>query len=494
MFWMNFRDRITHLDVHAGSVVWQIAITTFAIVLVLITCSTYAKDNEVVPDAIRWYQEMAAKGDVGAKYNLGMMYETGWSVPIDIEKAVRWYRDAANGGNAEAQLRLGMIYYLGLGRDQSKIKGESWIRKAANQENEFAKQLTDVLFTENVPDSVSRSKILAEARKAYLKNGGKAGIHLKKLIADAKRKAQIQDKKREESTIKERRETRVVAKANDTKVNSTETNAKKRKIERIKNVLPEFVDDKTLKENRTLERGNIGTIRFQAKEGQASAQYNLGRMYELGIKVPVDKKKALAWYKKSAAQSYADAEYRLAIAYLYGIYTDKNEELGMKWLSAAASHGHQVAMELRDKLEKNEGLHLSDQSIVVKWYLEQADAGNAESALKLGKIFQHGWGVVPDLRKAIKWYKRATLLGSKEAGGLLQNLNVDTIENGSDSASLRSGDDMNNGQPSNWIAYFLAGTVAIVIFFWPAIVKKKRNKKDSSSISTILNGEDSPFN
>jgi hypothetical protein len=86
------------------------------------------------------------------------------------------------------------------------------------------------------------------------------------------------------------------------------------------------------------------------------------------------------------------------------------------------------------------------------------------------------------------------LLGTKEAGGLLQNLNVDTIENGSDSASLRSGDDMNNGQPSNWIAYFLAGTVAIVIFFWPAIVKKKRNKKDSSSISTILNGEDSPFN
>jgi TPR repeat protein len=498
MFLMNCKNKLTRQGEFTGSIFRQLSVAFFVTLLVFFSCSICAKENEIIPDAVRWYQDEAAKGNVQAKYNLGMMNETGWSVPVDIEKAIRWYRDAANEGHAEAQLRLGMIYYLALGSNKSKIKGRSWIHKAADQGNEFAEQLYKGLFNEDVPDTIDRSEILSHVRKIYLENGGKAGIALKKLIADARQKIQILEKRRKQSTIKERREARVSIKDNDAKMTPAETiSARKTKADRIRNVLPEFVADETLKENRTLERGNIGTIRFQAQKGQASAQYNLGRMFDLGIKVPVNRKKAFAWYEKSAAQGYADAEYRLAIAYLYGIIKEKNEELGMKWLSSAASHGHQVAKNLQEKLESSEGLLLPDQSIAVKWYLERAVAGDAESALRLGKIFQYGWGVMPDLHEAIKWYQRASVLGAKEAGELLHNFDMHAIGNGPSNTSSQSGSDMPDGQPPNWIAYILASIVAALIFFWPSIARKvaiaRKRKTDSRSLTAALSREEPPF-
>ena len=104
------------------------------LLLVLISFSICAEEGhklETRPAASLWYRELAAQGDVDAKYNLGMMNETGWSIPVDLKGAVQWYRDAAKLGHVEAQLRLGMLYYLGLGTKSSRLKGESWIRKAA---------------------------------------------------------------------------------------------------------------------------------------------------------------------------------------------------------------------------------------------------------------------------------------------------------------------------------------------------------------------------
>jgi len=93
------------------------------LLLGLLSFHAYAEEGhtlETRPAASLWYRELAAQGDVDAKYNLGMMNETGWSVPVDLKGAVKWYRDAAKHGHAEAQLRLGMLYYLGLGAKKSK--------------------------------------------------------------------------------------------------------------------------------------------------------------------------------------------------------------------------------------------------------------------------------------------------------------------------------------------------------------------------------------
>ena len=45
-----------------------------------------------------------------------------------------------------------------------------------------------------------------------------------------------------------------------------------------------------------------------AKQGDAEAQYQLGRMYELGLGVKVNLKEAMIWYRKAAKQGHKLAE------------------------------------------------------------------------------------------------------------------------------------------------------------------------------------------
>ena len=51
--------------------------------------------------------------------------------------------------------------------------------------------------------------------------------------------------------------------------------------------------------------------RKAAEQGDASAQYNLGVMYENGHGVEQDDEQAVFWYRKAAEQGYADAQYNL---------------------------------------------------------------------------------------------------------------------------------------------------------------------------------------
>jgi TPR repeat protein len=445
------------------------------LLLVLFSFSICAEEGhklETRPAASLWYRELAAQGDVDAKYNLGMMNETGWSIPVDLKGAVQWYRDAAKQGHVEAQLRLGMLYYLGLGAKRSKLKGESWIRKAAKHDHKFAQSLNKILFTEDAPDTLDQKRVLRKVRKIYLQDEKKAISRLQQLVAAAQRKSTGQQQVKEKTTIRERREAREeVGQSGVTKEMSEE---KKKELERIESVVPEFIVKKSVEENRTLVRGNIATIRLQAKKGQASAQYNLGRMYELEIKVPVDKAKALAWYKKSADQGYADAQYRLAISMLYGNSAERNERSGRKWLSLAANNGHQTAQNLLANMANLEDFGAGN-SLALTWYLDRAIAGNAEAALSLGKIFEHGWGISSDLHEATKWYKRAQMLGAKDAEVLLRDLKTHIAQNNGTAGEI--GGATGNFRPPDWAAYLMAIVLAIGIIFWPLFKRSKGKQK-----------------
>ncbi|KAF8920469.1 hypothetical protein BGZ58_004354, partial [Dissophora ornata] len=54
-----------------------------------------------------------------------------------------------------------------------------------------------------------------------------------------------------------------------------------------------------------------------ANQGNASAQYNLGFMYEHGKGVPQDYSKAMEWYLKAANQGHASAQPNLGGSSMY---------------------------------------------------------------------------------------------------------------------------------------------------------------------------------
>jgi TPR repeat protein len=89
-----------------------------------------------------------AKLDAVAMSALGLAYENGWGVGVDVQEAKHWYRNAANAGHADAMYHLAAMYER---RDGATVHTEQaeawyrtqvleWYRKAAELGNEQAKQ------------------------------------------------------------------------------------------------------------------------------------------------------------------------------------------------------------------------------------------------------------------------------------------------------------------------------------------------------------------
>ena len=72
-----------------------------------------------------------------------------------------------------------------------------------------------------------------------------------------------------------------------------------------------------------------------ADQGNASAQYNLGLMYDNGRGVLKDYKQAAKWYQKAADQGLADAQYNLGVMYTNGEGVPKDLSKAKYWIKKA---------------------------------------------------------------------------------------------------------------------------------------------------------------
>jgi hypothetical protein len=81
-------------------------------------------------------------------------------------------------------------------------------------------------------------------------------------------------------------------------------------------------------------------IRRAADQGDASAQYRVGRMYEGGIGVTQDSAEAVRWYRKAAEQGMATAQFELAISYNFGTGVPKDDAQAVKWYRMVAEQGN----------------------------------------------------------------------------------------------------------------------------------------------------------
>jgi TPR repeat protein len=89
-----------------------------------------------------------------------------------------------------------------------------------------------------------------------------------------------------------------------------------------------------------------------AKQGNASAQFNLGLMYRDGDGVPQDYKTAVKWYRLAAEQRHADAQYNLGVMYYNGVGVLEDYVYAHVWWNIAASSGRKDASENRDIIAK----------------------------------------------------------------------------------------------------------------------------------------------
>jgi uncharacterized protein len=82
-------------------------------------------------EAARWYRQVAAGGEVLAQLTLGLMYREGRGVPRDDRKAARWFCALADRGFAIGQINLAFMYLDGLGVERNDAAAAALLMKAA---------------------------------------------------------------------------------------------------------------------------------------------------------------------------------------------------------------------------------------------------------------------------------------------------------------------------------------------------------------------------
>ena len=82
--------------------------------------------------------------------------------------------------------------------------------------------------------------------------------------------------------------------------------------------------------------------------GSVDAVYGVGKQY-----LKTDIQKAISMFELAAEQGNSYAEYQLGKLYCFGQRVPQNLEVGMEWLKASASHGNEYASALLEKVQSH---------------------------------------------------------------------------------------------------------------------------------------------
>lgn len=158
-----------------------------------------------------------------------------------------------------------------------------------------------------------------------------------------------------------------------------------------------------------------------AEQGDAKAQYNLGRAFSEGHSVEQDYEQAFYWYKLAADQGYDPAQVSLGNMYLFARGVEQDHEQAFYWYRLAGEQGN---VDILLALGTIYSLNISGASYeqAAYWYALAANQGNDTAQYRLGWMYEYGHGVDQDNDEAMRWYALAANQGHEEAKDKLDEM------------------------------------------------------------------------
>jgi Domain of unknown function (DUF4062)/Sel1 repeat len=129
------------------------------------------------------------------------------------------------------------------------------------------------------------------------------------------------------------------------------------------------------------------TVLFdKAKEGDSSAFFRLGVMYDSGLTLPQDDSLATGYYRKAASKGMVEAQYRLALRHMEGKGAKRSRAQALYWMQAAAGKGYAMAeSRLGQMYLRGQGVP-KDEVQGLKWLLKAADQNDPDAIRILTEI------------------------------------------------------------------------------------------------------------
>jgi TPR repeat protein len=208
--------------------------------------------------AMYLYRKAAEQGQTASMITLGYMYEHGQGTKTDYAQAMQWYQKAASLGYANAQKAIGDLYLMGRGVARDDAIAAQWYSKAAEQDIAEAECRLGYLLIRGrgvAKDLVKARTLLEDAAK---QNNACAQHYLAFMY-----------------------------------------------LHGMINMLPDT--------GKMIELEKLA-----ASGGDPEAQYNMGKINEIGWQTYATDVDALHWYKLSASQGYPMAMERMAEGYERG--------------------------------------------------------------------------------------------------------------------------------------------------------------------------------
>ena len=192
------------------------------------------------------------------------------------------------------------------------------------------------------------------------------------------------------------------------------------------------------------------------RKGSAEELLEVGWQYESGNRLIQDYAQAMKCYTAAAKKGFAAAQMKVGDCYMIGTCgVQKNTAEAANWYQMAADQGDREAIDILHQLQSriptsreinrwyqtgcnyyhgNNGVKI-DYAEAIKWYRKAALMGHADAQNYLGVCYDLGRGLNEDDVEAVKWYRKSAAQGYKYAQNNLgvcyecgSGLNEDDIE------------------------------------------------------------------
>lgn len=159
----------------------------------------------------------------------------------------------------------------------------------------------------------------------------------------------------------------------------------------------------------------VEDLKSWAQDGDATAQYFLGKLYRDGGLLIPNSELARDWLYRAARQDVVVAQYALGKLFLFDDLLVRDPKLGIEWLEYAASNGsHYAAYRVGKEYLKGE-IVKKDVAKALTYLTDAANAENQYAQYLLGKLCLMGREVKYDKELALYWLTRAADQGSEYA-------------------------------------------------------------------------------
>ena len=266
------------------------------------------------------------------------------------------YIASANKGNIEDQFMLGEVYYLGSVVEPNCMEAIKWYELAAKHKNVPAQLRLGEIFNRGTFPNMTPTELQCYA------NAGSSEF-MKTLKHDNTDKYEFKNNKY------------ILKKPSD-----TDSNSKLTAYENFQEGLKAQEDKRYNEAFKFWETS--------ANQGNAAAQYYIGRMYYYGNNVfTQDYKQAMKWYKLSAEQGLPEAQNSLGIMYDSGKGVAVNHKEALRFYTLSAKQGFAKAQKnIAYKYMYGRGV-LQDYTKAEKWLHKAIKNGNNTSKCMLGIIY-----------------------------------------------------------------------------------------------------------